>query len=185
MVLAEWGGINTNLWQVELVTVPLIEGQASYTVNPNIVAMLDAYVTVTNGTVPTDRYIMPISRTEYASYANKTMQGFSTSYWYDRLLSPTVTLWPVPDGTTQSFNYYAVTQLQDANYNNGQQVAIPVYFLRAFAYGLARELSVAWAPDRTQGLMALAKEAYDIAANQNVENSALYISPTISSYWRA
>jgi len=158
---------------------------ATYSMNPNIVVILDCYIRVTSGNSYTDRYIMPISRTEYASFANKLQIGFPTTYWMDRLLAPTVTLWPSPDGNEASLNYYCVQQIQDSAYTNGQTVDIPYYFIEAFATGLAARLAVIWAPDRAQGLKLLADEAYDIAARQNVETSNIYISPTLQPYWRA
>ena len=102
----------------------------------------------------------------------------------DRLLSPTVTLWPVPDGSETTLNYYAVQQIQDANFSSGQTLDLPLYFLEAFAYGLAQRLATIWAPDRAVGLKTLADEAYQIAAMQNVETAQQYISPTISGYFR-
>jgi len=185
MMLGRWSSEGVNLWAVDLQTIPLVQGTSTYTVLDNTVAMLDAYVTTGTGTNAINRLILPISRTEYASYPNKQQQGFPTTYWFDRLLSPNVTLWPVPDGNEVSFSYYRVRQIQDSNLTNGQQVEIPYYFLEAFAYGLAQRLAMIWAPDKVMMLKPLADEAYDLAARQNVETANQYISPTISSYFRA
>ena len=70
---------------------------STFSVDPNTVVILDAYVSNLNSGSNIDRIIMPISRTEYASYPNKQQQGFPTVFWFDRLLAPTVTLWPVPN----------------------------------------------------------------------------------------
>jgi hypothetical protein len=185
MLLSRWSNQGINLWAVDLITTPLVQGTSTYAVDSNTVMILDAYIETDNGSgQPIDRLILPISRTEYASYPNKEQQGFSTTYWFDRLLSPTVTLWPVPDGTTTSFKYYRVRQLQDANLQNGQQVEIPYLWMEAFAYGLAQRLAVIWAPERVQILKPMADEAYQIAADQNVETAQQYISPMISGYFR-
>jgi hypothetical protein len=184
MLLGRWSSQGVNLWAVDLQTVALVQGQASYSVPPETIVMLDAYVTATGGGSNVNRLIMPISRSEYAAYPNPAQQGFPTTYWMDRLLAPTVTLWPVPDGSVASFSYYRVRQVQDANFTGGQQVEIPYYFLEAFTYGLAQRLSLIWAPERATGIKALADEAYQIAASQNIENSQFYISPQLASYWR-
>jgi hypothetical protein len=185
MLLSRWSNQGVNLWAVDLITTPLVQGTSTYAVDSNTVMILDAYIETDNGSgQPIDRLILPISRTEYASYPNKEQQGFSTTYWFDRLLSPTVTLWPVPDGTTTSFKYYRVRQLQDANLQNGQQVEIPYLWMEAFAYGLAQRLAVIWAPERVQILKPMADEAYQIAADQHVETAQQYISPMISGYFR-
>jgi hypothetical protein len=185
MMLGRWSSEGVNLWAVDLQTITLVQGTSTYTVLDNTVAMLDAYVTTGTGTNAINRLILPISRTEYASYPNKTQQGFPTTYWFDRLLAPTVTLWPVPDGNEVSFSYYRVRQVQDSNLVNGQQIEIPYYFLEAFAYGLALRLAMMWAPDKVQLLKPLADESYDLAARQNIETAQQYISPMISSYFRA
>lgn len=185
LMLGRWSSQGVNLWAVDLVTVPLVQGTATYDVDANTIVMLDAYVTTGTGTSAINRVIMPISRTEYASYPNKTQQGFPTTFWFDRLLAPTVTLWPVPDGNEVSLSYYRVRQVQDSDLANGQNVEIPAYFLEAFAYGLAHRLATIWAPDKVQMLKPMADEAYAIAASQNIETANTYISPMISSYWRA
>jgi len=185
MMLGRWSSEGVNLWTVDLHTITLVQGTSTYSVPDNTVAMLDAYVTTGTGTSAINRLILPISRTEYASYPNKQQQGFPTTYWFDRLLSPNVTLWPVPDGNEVSFSYYRVRQIQDSNLTSGQTVELPYYFLEAFAYGLAQRLAMIWAPDKVMMLKPLADEAYDLAARQNIETAQQYISPTISSYFRA
>ena len=186
LMLANWSNRGVNLWAVDLVTVPLVAGQSTYNVDGDTVVMLDAYMVIDNGNSdPIDRIILPISRTEYASYPNKEQQGFTTVFWFDRLIAPTVTLWPVPDGTSaQYLKYYRVRRIQDSNLQGGQNVEVPYLWLDAFAYGLASRLAQIWNPPLIQMLKPLADEAYQIAADQNVETAQQYISPMISGYFR-
>ena len=186
LMLANWSNRGVNLWAVDLVTVPLVTGQSTYNVDGNTVMMLDAYIVIDDGNAdPIDRIILPISRTEYASYPNKEQQGFTTVFWFDRLIAPTVTLWPVPDGTSaQYLKYYRVRQIQDSNLQGGQNVEIPYLWLDAFAYGLASRLAQIWNPPLIQMLKPLADEAYQVAADQNIETAMTYISPMISGYFR-
>jgi len=186
LMLANWSNRGVNLWAVDLVTVPLVAGQSTYNVDGDTVVMLDAYMVIDDGNAdPIDRIILPISRTEYASYPNKEQQGFTTIFWFDRLIAPTVTLWPVPDGTSaQYLKYYRVRRIQDSNLQGGQTVEVPYLWLDAFAYGLASRLAQIWNPPLIQMLKPLADEAYQIAADQNVETAQQYISPMISGYFR-
>jgi hypothetical protein len=182
MMLSRWANQGVNLWAVDLITTPLVEGQTTYAVDANTVMILDAYTTTDQGI---DRVIMPISRTEYASYPNKEQQGFVTSFWYDRLISPTITLWPVPDGTSSTIlKYYRVRQIQDSNLQNNENVEIPYLWLECFADGLAYRLARIWNPQMAVALKAQADESYAIASNQNVENVGTYISPMIGGYFR-
>ncbi len=186
MMLASWANQGVNLWAVDLITTALVQGQTTYNVDPDTVMILDAYVQIDNGSSqPIDRIILPISRTEYASYPNKEQEGFTTTFWFDRLIAPTITLWPVPDGSSAQFlKYYRVRQIQDANYISGQTVEIPYLWLEAFADGLAYRLARIWNPQIAAALKGIADQSYDIAARQNVEQAQQYISPQISGYYR-
>lgn len=167
----------------------------TYSVDPSTVVILDAYVTTTQSNAqPIDRIILPVSRTEYASYPNKQQTGFPTVFWFDRLndssrstgsSGPQVTLWPVPDGTSSQYlKYYRVRQIQDSAFTNGQTVEIPYLWLEAYAYALAHRLSVIWKPEKAMILKQLADDAYNVAAEQNVETAQFYFSPQIQSYFR-
>jgi hypothetical protein len=186
MMLASWANQGVNLWKVDLVSVTLVQGQTTYPVDSKTVMVLDAYVETTSGNSdPIDRLILPVSRTEYASYPNKQQQGFTTVYWFDRLISPTITLWPVPDGTSaQTLKYYRVTQMQDANFTSGQTADIPYRWLEAFTDGLAYRLAKIWKPDAAVGLKAVSDDSYRIASQQDIEQVQQYISPQISGYFR-
>lgn len=184
MMFASWSNRGVNLWQVVLTTTPLVQGQSTYTVDASTVVVLDAYISTTTGSSTIDRIILPISRTEYASYPNKSQQGFPTTFWFNRLLNPTITLWPVPDGTQTSLTYYSVLRIQDANLTGTEEMDIPPIWLEAMAYGLAYRLAQIWAPEKAAMFKPQADESYEIAAAQNVETANFYVSPLIASYFR-
>jgi hypothetical protein len=195
MLCARWSNQGVNLWAVDLVTTPLVTDQATYAVDANTVAILDAYVQNDDSGANIDRIILPVSRTEYASYPNKEQQGFPTVYWFDRLISssrstgsagPSVTLWPVPntDNGPQSLKYYRVRQIQDSALQNGQTVEIPYLWLEAFAYGLALRLAQIWNPQAMPMIKPMADESYQIAADQNIETASYFSSPMVSGYFR-
>jgi hypothetical protein len=184
LMFTRWSNQGVNLWQVQFTTQTLTQGQQTYSVDPSVVVVLDAYVTT--GTIPNaiDRVILPISRTEYVSYPNKSQQGFPTTFWFNRQLSPTITLWPVPDGSQVSMTYASVVRLQDANLTPTEQMDIPPIWLEAMVYGLAYRLAQIWAPDKVAIMKPMADESYDIAAAQNIETANQYISPQIAGYFR-
>ena len=185
LMLASWANQGVNLWAVDLVTTPVTQGVSTYAVDANTVMILDAYMVTPSSGSNIDRIIMPVSRTEYATYPNKEQQGFPTVFWFDRLINPTVTLWPVPDGgSTSALKYYRVRRLQDAEFASGQTVEIPYLWLEAFADGLAYRLAKVWNPQMAPGLKAAADETYKIAAEQNIEQAAVYISPGLFGYYR-
>lgn len=186
LMLARWSNQGVNLWAVDLVETPLVTDQATYNVDANTVMILDAYVQNDDSGAYIDRIIMPVSRSEYAAYPNKEQQGYPTVYWFDRLVSPTITLWPVPnvDNGPQTLKYYRVKRLQDSNMTGGEQVEVPYLWLEAFAYGLAFRLAQIWNPPLMPSLKPMADESYQIAAEQNIEQAQQYISPMVSGYFR-
>ena len=184
LMLGRWSADGVNLWQVDLQTVPFVAGQSTYTVPTNTIAILDVYMTISSGASSTNRILMPISRSEYASYPNPQEQGTPTVFWFDRLLSGTITIWMVPDGSQTSFSYYRLRQTQDANFTSGQTVELPYYWLEAFADGLAYRLAKIWNPSMAVALKAQADESYGVAARQNEETANIYVTPMLSSYFR-
>jgi len=184
MMMGRWSADGVNLWQVDLQTVPLMQGKATYDVPSNTIVMLDMYYTISNGQQNIDRIVTPVSRTEYANYPNKQQQGSPTVCWFNRLLSPTLTLWLVPNGQQASFSYYRLRQTQDSVLSNGTSVEIPWYFLEPYVFGLAARLALIWAPDRAVGLKAAADESWGIASRQNIETANTYVSPALNGYYR-
>jgi hypothetical protein len=184
LMMGRWSSDGVNLWQVDLQCIPLVQGCNTYPVPSNTIVMLDTYFTISNGVTEIDRIMLPISRSEYASYSQKNTQGAPTVYWFDRLLAPSVTLYPTPNGQQSLLKYYRLRQAQDSTLVNGTSLEIPYYFWEAFAFGLAARLAVSWAPALAPSLKAMADEAYGIAAKQNVESSNFYVTPVVAGYYR-
>ena len=180
LMQSDWGADGITWWTVERLSQPLTQGVATYSVPANVLSVLDVYIF--NGT--SNRLITNFSRTDYASLANPTEQGFPTVVWYDRLLSPQLTLWPTPDGAaTYTMYYYAYTQIQDAVAKQGGTAAIPFWWLDAFVADLAWRLSKHHAPALEAARKIDKEEAYAKACKQ-VEPSALWISPGLAGYYR-
>jgi hypothetical protein len=146
--------------------------------------MLDTYYTINSGTTEIDRIMMPISRSEYAAYSNKASQGTPTTYWMDRLLQPTVTLYLTPNGQQSQLKYYYLRQTQDSNLTNGASVEMPYYFQDAFWNAVALRLAMIWAPDRAPMLKLAADESWGVASRQNQETANIYVTPMVGMYFR-
>lgn len=186
LLFVEWSNKQVNLFKVVLNSIVMVNGTATYSIPANVVMILDAYISVNSGqSNQTDLYITPVSRTEYASYANKQTPRRPTSFWFDRLINPTITMWPVPDASgPYILNYYACIQMQDANLAGGETPDIPYRWLDAFTSGLSHRLSRGYAPALEDKREKDAMKAWTVAAEQDVENVALSMAPTISSYYR-
>lgn len=185
LLFVELSNRQVNLWEVVLNSITLVQGTGTYSIPANVVMILDAYRTLNNGTTQqTDSYITPISRTQWASIADKFTQGPPTSFWFDRLISPTITVWPVPDGNgPYTLNYYSCLQMQDANIAGGETPNLPYRWLDVLVAGLAKRLGRIYAPQLYAQLKADYDEAWGIAADQDVENVNFTVAPNIRAYY--
>lgn len=185
LMFSSWANLQPNLWEVDLVTVPLTQATATYSVDAKTVMILDAYVRTGSGASLNDRIIFPVSRSEYASYPNKDVQGFPSVFWFDRQINPAITLWQVPDQSgVYTLRYYRVTQMQDANLPAGETPNLPYRWLDAAVTGLSARLASIYAPDLEDKRKADAEKAWNIAATQDVENTPMFISVGTDGYFR-
>lgn len=181
---SEWSNRQVNLFTVVLNSQLLTQGTATYTLPANVIMILDAYRSTTSGGTQTDIFMTPISRDDYAGYPQKSIQGPPTVYWFNRQITPTVTLFQVPDnGGPYTLNYYACTQIQDANLPSGETPNVPTRWFDAMCAGLAYRLARIYAPDREDKRKADYTEAWQVAADQDLENTPVRIIPRLQGYW--
>lgn len=184
LLLSSWGNDTPNLWTVDLVSQVLVAGTATYSVDPDTIMILDAYIRTGSGDSQVDRIIWPISRTEYAAMPNKFLQAPPTVFWFDRQLSPQVTFWQTPDDQqTYTWQFYRAKVIQDQALAGGQNVDVPRWWLMATAFGVAELLAMSYAPDRVQALALKAADELRNAREQDTENVALYILPGLNGYY--
>lgn len=173
-----------NLWTIDLVSIPLVQGTATYSVDAETRMILSGFIRYSTSP-QLDRYLLPISRDEYAGIATKTAQGFPSQYWFDRLISPTITFYLVPDGQfSYDFWYYRARQIQDATITNGQNLELPTRFFDAITADLAHRLARIYRPDLETIRKADRDEAWAIAATEDTEWTPMYVSPVVGGYWR-
>ena len=173
-----------NLWTIDLQTIPLVQGTATYSVPPETRMILSSFIRYSSSPA-LDRYMFPISRDEYAAISTKTTQGFPSQYWFDRLIAPTITFYLVPDGAfTYSFMYYRARQIQDATIINGQNLELPLRFFDAITADLAHRLARIYRPEQEQVRKADRDEAWSIASTEDTEWVPMYVTPMLGGYWR-
>lgn len=185
LLLSRWTTQNgPNLWKVELQPIVLVPGIATYDLPKNVSNILDAYIR-TGDNPPQDRIITSISRSQYAGFPNKVTPGLPTVYWFDRQISPRITLWQPPnDQQVYTLRLYVELQIQDGGFADGQQPDIPYRFLSAFVSGLAAELARSYRPEIVPALEAIAQKDWTDAAQEDVENAPLGIGIQVQGYYR-
>jgi hypothetical protein len=174
-----------NLWTDELYTETLVESTATYTLNARLIAIQAAYLTTTSGGVSTDRLIFPYSTFEYSAIPDKTQEGPPTAYWYNRQITPQITMWPVPDGNaTYTLKLRVCRQIQDVSLTSGTTLDLPYRWLDVFVADLAHRLSRIYAQQLEPARKADALEAWENAAVEDQERVPMYLGMTgIGTYY--
>jgi len=179
LVQVKLANLQPNLWTDVLYPVNLVQGTATYTLDPSLIAIQAAYLTTTIGGVSTDRIMWPYSTFEYSAIPNKTQQAPPTSYWYNRQITPQISLWPVPDGNAAYvLNLRICKQIQDVSMASGTTLNLPYRWFDVYVADLAHRLSRIYAPDKEAMRKQDAADAWANAATEDQERTPIYFVPT-------
>ena len=195
LLLADWANRGINMWTIDTGTIPLVQGTATYDLPIDTVDLVEQVVRTGTGINQQDLTIPRISVDTYATIPNKLTQGRPIQVYIDRqsgatnsasvVQNPTITVWPVPDGsTTYTFAYWRLRRMQNAGDGiNGQD--IPFRFMPAMTSGLAYYLSlkVPGAAERTQMLKGIYDEDWLIAAEEDREKATASFTPWIPNIY--
>ena len=126
----------------------------------------------------TDFTMSRISRSEFLNIPTKTTEGRPTQYFFNRQVTPSITLWPTPENSTDSLEYFYVNRIQDMDSltNTGDA---PFRFLPCMVAGLAYYIAMKKAPDRIQILKAVYEEEFQRAADEDEDRVSLKLQPSI------
>ena len=176
LMFADWANRGLNLWTVKQATVSVSSGTASYTLlDATVVDLLEVVLRNSSGT---DFTLTQMSRSEYLRIPNKTSTGQPSQYFFDRQVTPTITLWSTPD-TSYTLVFYYVRRIEDADALVNTTDA-PFRFLPCMAAGLAYYIAIKKAPDRIQILKAIYEEEFQRAAAEDASSTPLKLTPNIS-----
>lgn len=185
LVQIEMSNRSPNLWRREVYEQALTASTATYTLPARMMAIQAAYITRDDGSTSTDTIIWPLSGAEYAALPQKDQESQPTSYFYNRQITPTITLWPVPDDSADYTLKVAIfSQIQDANLTAGYTPDLPYRALDVFVAKLSHRLARIYKPDLEDKRKQDAMEAWAAFAEEDQENVPIMISPDVTGYWR-
>ena len=98
---------------------------------------------------------------------------------------PCINVWPTPNapGDQYTFVYYRLRRMQDAG-NGVNEQDIPFRMLPALIAGLAFQISVKKAPERSMGLKAEYEEQWMMASTEDRDKAPLRLVPRNNFYYR-
>jgi hypothetical protein len=158
----EWANRGINLWTVDQQSLTLVPGTQTYTLPSDTVDVIEGVLRNNSGNTTTqqDIALTPIDVGTWSTIPNKLTQANPVQYYVQRLATPIINFWPIPNSTTtQYFIYWRLRQIQDAGLLGTNTMDVPNRFLPAMVAGLAYYMAMK-NPDSFPRLQAL-KQVYD------------------------
>jgi len=186
LMLAEWANRGLNQWTVKSKTIAMVKDTVTYNIDStNATApidILDAFIRQTTSSENTDTTLSRISRSEYSALSKKSSTGKPTQFLVDKQITPTVTVYPAPDKSSEyTLHLNVLTRMDDADLG-ANTMDMPYRFFPCLAAGLAYYISLKRAPERTTLLKTLYEEEFLRAMNQDEDKSSFRVRPDLRSY---
>jgi hypothetical protein len=175
LLFLDWANRGLNLWTIEQATYTLTQGVNEITLPSDTVNVLEAIIRQNSQGINSDVYIERISREDYLNVPDKTSEARPAQFYVQRANPTKVFFYPAAD-QTYTFVYYKIRRIQDAGvYTN--EADINFRFLPCLASGLAYQLSLKFAPDRTAALKAIYEEDFNRAAMEDRDTASVQFVP--------
>jgi len=190
----EWANRGINLWTIEQGSIPMVQGQITYTLPADTIDLIEQVIRTQPGIIPqTDINISRISVDTYATIPNKLAQGRPIQVWINRQSGatypgpdpaagidyPNINVWPCPDQSNYyTFVYWRMRRIQDAGNGTNTQ-DIPFRMLPVLVAGLAYYLAMK-IPDalpRLEMLKSVYEEQWQMASDEDREKAPLRLAP--------
>lgn len=181
LLFIEWANKGVNLWTFEQGSIPMVAGTATYNLPADTVDIIEHSMRTGTGAGQTDLTMERISVSTYNHIPNKTSQGRPLQVFVERLATPRVTVWPVPDATQPyTLTYWRMRRIQDAG-DGGNTQDVPYRFADALIAGLAYKLSMKLpgSMDRVPMLKAQYDESFDLAAAEDRDRASVRFVPRL------
>jgi len=163
-------GYGVQLWEVEQVSLDLVQGTTSYSLNEYDIDVLDAVIRRTVNGTQTDFQIDRIERGEYLDIPNKNTQARPTQYYLERTVTPKLFVWPAPENSTDKLVSYRWKRIQDIS-GSVDDVDLPSRFLPCLVTGLAFNLALKKNPDKAGLLQPLYEQNLVNAIRYDTDDS--------------
>jgi hypothetical protein len=181
LMFSNWANRGLNMFTYEQGSINLVAGTATYNLPTDTVDLLEHVIRTGAGSASTqaDLTITRISVSTYATIPNKLAQGRPIQVWIERLDTPRITVYPIPDDSQPYvFVYWRLRRMQDAG-TGVNTMDMPFRFYEAMTAGLAYHLAlkIPGAMERLQVLKAQYDEAWDLASTEDREKAAVRFVP--------
>ena len=179
LLLKDWQNRGVLLWSTSVSSVTVAASVTAYSLHASTVDALEVVL----GRDDTDIQLTRISPEEYLLIPNKTQTGRPMQFSIRRgIANPTMSLWPIPENSTDILKMEVISELQDVDKSAEQNADLPKRFLPPLTCGLAYYMSMkrpGVEGQRIQMLKANYEELFSRALEEDRERASLRIIPRL------
>ena len=179
LMLKDWQNRGVLLWTTSVSNVTVSASLANYSLSSSTVDALEVVINRDD----TDLQLERITPEEYLLIPTKTQKGRPNQYSIRRGRdNPVLSLWPLPDNSTDILKLEIVSELQDVNKSAIQNADLPKRFLPCLTCGLAYYMSMKrpHVPEnRFMMLKANYEEMLARAMEEDRERASMHIVPKL------
>jgi hypothetical protein len=173
ILMSEWANRGLNLWTVTLGTQSTTASDKDYSLDTNIIDILEVSLRDSNSI---DTTLSRISRADYEMLPNKASEGKPSQFYFERTTTPTLFLYPTPDLSTYTVRYYFLKRLDDIDAPS-DNANVPFRFLPCLTAGMAYYIAMKKAPDRVPLLKAAYDEEFKRAMDEDRDRASFSAVP--------
>ena len=179
LMLKDWQNRGILLWSTSVSSVTVAASVTAYSLDSSTVDALEVVLERDD----TDIQLTRISPEEYLLIPNKTQTGRPMQYSIRRGISnPTMSVWPIPENSTDVLKMEIISELQDVNKSAGQNADLPKRFLPPLTCGLAYYMSMkrpGVEAQRMQMLKGNYEELLSRAMLEDRERASMHVVPKL------
>tara|TARA_R100000773_G_C4199243_1_gene102306 strand:+ start:200 stop:874 length:675 start_codon:yes stop_codon:yes gene_type:complete len=176
LMLAEWANRGLNQWTIEQATQTVTKGTNQYTLDSNVIDILDCSLRRDTDGTNLDLQMTKISRSEFLNIPTKSTQARPNQFFLDKQVSPVLNIWPTPENSTDVLVFNKLVRMDDAD-TATNTMDMPFRFYPCFAAGLAYYIAIKKAPDRVVMLKQMYEDEFERAMSQDEDTASFRISP--------
>ena len=182
LMLKDWQNRGILLWTTNTTLVTVSVSTTAYDLSSNVINALEVVISRDN----TDIKLTRITPEEYLIIPAKTQTGKPSQYSIRRGRdNPVMSVWPIPENSTDVLKIETVTELQDVNKSAIQNADLPKRFLPPLTCGLSYYMAMkrpGVADTRIAMLKANYEEILARAMEEDRERASLYLLPRLTFY---
>ena len=179
LMLKDWQNRGVLLWSTSVSSVTVSASTATYSLSSSTIDALEVVLNRDS----TDIQLQRVTPEEYLLIPNKTQTGRPTQYSIRRERdNPVMSVWPLPDNSTDILKMEIISELQDVNKSAIQNADLPKRFLPCLTCGLAYYMSMkrpGVPENRIMMLKANYEELLARAMEEDRERASMFIRPRL------